>query len=288
MANHREGPLEETVLARDRAGDGMAAPRRRARQLAAEPLESVLAAYLRTRDIELRDEIVRRHSWLARACARQMRRHAEPLDELEQVAMIGIFKAAQRFDPSFGVQFKTYASVTAIGELRRHYRDAGWPVQVPRRVKDMHLQVQQAAAELTAQLSRPPTNREIACWLGTSVAHVVEAQSAGEALHSRPLVADGADDTHDGSSSHWPDEADDRSVARDLIARLDERKQRIVMLRFFAQMTQQEIAGVLGISQVQISRLIRDALVEMRSISRRDHDRFRDENVQRALVVLAG
>ncbi len=264
------------------------ASRRRVRTLATEPFESVLAIYVRTREVEARDEIVRRHVWLAKACARQMRRHSEPLDELEQVAMIGIFKAAQRFDPSFGVQFKTFASVTAIGELRRHYRDAGWAVQVPRRVKDLHLQVQQATAELTARCSRPPTVREIAAWLGTSVSEVAEAQSAGEAFYPRPLAPGVGEDTHDGASAHWPDEADDRAVVRDLIARLDRRKQRIVMLRFFGHMTQQEIAGTLGISQVQISRLIRDALLEMRSISRRDPDTVRRHAEIHSPVALAG
>lgn len=229
--------------------------------------------YAERRELWMRDELVERHRWLARVCARQMLRRREPLDELEQVALIGIFKAVERFNPDLGVQFRTYASVTALGELRRHYRDCGWTVRVPRSVKEHFLQVQQAVNHLTGSLCRSPASAEVASWLGITVEEVLTALEADGAMHPQTLlpshggprrVAGDEDPVLDACLTH----IDDRAVVQRLLRRLDPQRRRVVTLRFFAHMTQQEIGEVVGVSQVQISRILRSALVEMRDDAR--------------------
>lgn len=242
----------------------------------AESTDELLTLFLATRDRSIRNELVERFRPLARVCAHQMRRRSEPLDDLEQVAMVGILKAIERFDPSFGVTFKTYASATAIGELRRHYRDHAWTLHVPRWLKDLHVRAEHAVDELTAELLRPPTVAETAARLGATVEHVLEALEARDALKPRSisgalagvadadsdLLSDRGEDDFDRLEHHW--------TVEHLLQRLPARQRQIVTLRYFGDLTQSEIAARLGISQVHVSRLLRSSLARLRYLSRAD------------------
>lgn len=241
------------------------------RELQGEPSDRLFALYAATRDTQVRDELLQRHAWVARACASQMRRQWGQLDELEQVALIGVYKALERFDLSFGVQFRTYASATALGELRRYYRDCGWSVRVPRRMKELSSHVQHATTELTATLGRSPTTAEIATWLRVTVEDVLEAHEAGAAMHANDIDAERfADrsgnhiDDDDPQIAAHIDAVDAHVAIRRMMVDLHPQTRQVVLLRFFGDLTQQEIATMVGVSQVQVSRLLRAAITQMR------------------------
>ena len=228
-----------------------------------------------TRSRELRNQLVERHAWLAHVCARQMAHRGEPVDDLVQVATIGILKAVERFDPSYGVSFKTYASVTALGELRRHFRDTTWRVRVPRRLQELHLNINHAVDHLTGELQRAPTAEEIAQFLHVPIDDVLAGIDAGTSYRTVPLLpvmdgSSGADEESaegstltalDGELDRLVDQAD---ISR-LLSRLPPRERTIVYLRFYRNMTQLAIAEQLGLSQVHISRILRSALARLRA-----------------------
>jgi RNA polymerase sigma-B factor len=231
--------------------------------------------YARTGDRDLRNELIVRHRWLAVQCAKRFSRRSVPLDDLVQVAQVGLLKAVERFDPEFGVHFATFAVPTMLGELRRHFRDSTWAVKVSRRHKDRCLDISTANERLAQRLARLPTVDEIAAELDLRPDEIRESMSAGAAYWTTSLdrPSTGADDT-DAGLNEIRDllGVDEGSLAASSVAiraglrTLPERERRVVFLRFFEELTQQEIADVIGVSQVHVSRLLRSALGLLRSI----------------------
>ena len=226
------------------------------------------AEYRATGDRRIRNELVEEHRWLALHCARQFARKGEPLDDLVQVATVGVLKAVDRFDPTFGVVFSTFAVPTITGELRRHFRDKTWSVHVPRRAKELYQSVSGVAEELSQTLMRSPTVPEIAQRAGTTVEDALEALEVRASYRGVPLAPPGEDERSDGPGFGQPDHGYDAAEARLTVDRLLDtlpvRDRRIIELRFIQGMTQSEIAGEIGVSQVQVSRRLRAALERMR------------------------
>ena len=224
--------------------------------------------YKATGDSEVRDQLIVSHLNLVRFLASKFKNRGEPLDDLIQVGTIGLIKAIDRFDPSRGLEFTTYATPTILGEIKRHFRDKGWSVRVPRRLQELSAKVNQANDELTNELSRSPSVEEIAKRVGASVDDVLEAMESSSAYSSVPLEGGGSSDDDDAPSviDHYATEdedlaaSDDRIVLEDAIRDFSPREKDVIRMRFFEGMTQVEIAERLGISQVQVSRLLRRTL----------------------------
>ncbi|MFC2376741.1 MAG: RNA polymerase sigma factor SigF [Lancefieldella sp.] len=225
--------------------------------------------YQETHDSEVRDQLIVSHLNLVRFLASKFKNRGEPLDDLIQVGTIGLIKAIDRFDPSRGLEFTTYATPTIMGEIKRHFRDKGWSVRVPRRLQELSAKVNQVTDELTTELQRSPSIDEIAKKLEVSVDEVLEAMESSGAYSSVPLEGGGSSVDGDEAPSIidqyiTEDEAlagsDDRIVLEDAIADFSPREQEIIRMRFVEGLTQVEIAEKLGISQVQVSRLLRRTL----------------------------
>ena len=224
--------------------------------------------YKATGDPEVRDQLIVSHLNLVRFLASKFKNRGEPLDDLIQVGTIGLIKAIDRFDPLRGLEFTTYATPTILGEIKRHFRDKGWSVHVPRRLQELSAKVNQANDELTNELSRSPSVEEIAKRVGASVDDVLEAMESSSAYSSVPLEGGGSSDDDDAPSviDHYATEdenlaaSDDRIVLEDAIRDFSPREKDVIRMRFFEGMTQVEIAERLGISQVQVSRLLRRTL----------------------------
>ena len=224
--------------------------------------------YKATGDPEVRDQLIVSHLNLVRFLASKFKNRGEPLDDLIQVGTIGLIKAIDRFDPSRGLEFTTYATPTILGEIKRHFRDKGWSVRVPRRLQELSAKVNQANDELTNELSRSPSVEEIAKRVGASVDDVLEAMESSSAYSSVPLEGGGSSDDDDAPSviDHYATEdenlaaSDDRIGLEDAIRDFSPREKDVIRMRFFEGMTQVEIAERLGISQVQVSRLLRRTL----------------------------
>jgi RNA polymerase sigma-B factor len=220
-------------------------------------------------DRALRNELIEDHRWVAIHCARRFENRGEPLDDLIQVGQLGLLKAVERFDPDVGVSFASYAIPTVMGELRRHFRDATWALKVPRRVKDLHVNLGNAVDFLSGERGRPPTPAELADHLGISVEDVLEAIEAGGAYRAAPLMPPSDDDDSRREGRALRDEdmvlagADDRILVRHLLSMLSERERTIVELRFYAGLSQSEIADRVGVSQVHVSRLLRSSLAAL-------------------------
>ncbi len=225
-------------------------------------------AYRRTGDRSLRNALIEEHRWVAVHCARRFANRGEPMHDLLQVAQLGVLKAVERYDPTFNVTFSTFAVPTVTGELRRHFRDATWPVHVPRRVKELHLALGAAMESLHHDLGRPPRVEEVAERMGTSVEEVLEGMEANAAYRSGSLSTPSDRDGDDtpmvdrllGGDDPGHELADDRVTVARLLAELPEREQRILYLRYFEDRTQSEIAKVVGLSQVHVSRVLRATL----------------------------
>jgi RNA polymerase sigma-B factor len=234
--------------------------------------EDVMASFrlLRTgASRALRNELVEEHRWLAEICARRLSRRGEPLDDLLQVAMLGLVKAVERFDPEFGVPFRAYASKTMRGELRRHYRDHTWAMKVPRRMKDLSVRVSAVVDRLTQQLGRIPTVSDLAIELAISEDEVVEVLAASAGYRTSSLSGHiGRQEREEpvelGSEDAEMIGADVRPDVARMLASLPARQRAVLYLRFYRQLTQQEIGDRLGLSQVHISRLLRAALETLR------------------------
>lgn len=221
-------------------------------------------------DPEARAALVERYDSLAQRLARKFRGRGTPLDDLIQVARYGLLNAIDRFEPDRGVRFSTFADRTIIGEVKHHFRDEAWSVRVPRSLQNLWLQASKAAEELSQQLGRNPTIAEIAESLDVDEDHVLEAMDAGGGFKvaslDRPVSEDRSTalvefiGTDDASLQRTADVA---SVS-DAIAALPERERTILYLRFFEGKTQKEVAAVVGISQVHVSRLLRQAIATVR------------------------
>jgi RNA polymerase sigma-B factor len=228
--------------------------------------------YAKTRDRGLRDELITAHMGLAEYLARRFTNRGEPLDDLLQVASLGLLKAVDRFDPDRGLEFSTYATPTIVGELKRHFRDKGWAVRVPRRVQELHLRLGTVVSTISQELGRSPTIPEIAQAAKVSEEEVVEAIEAGHAYRFTSLDAPtGEDETVLSNQLGVEDQnlvdSEHRVALSPLIARFPPRERMILHLRFFEGMTQSEIASRLGISQMHVSRLLARSLAQLREAS---------------------
>jgi len=230
------------------------------------------AEYRRTRDRSTRDALVEENVPLARFLARRFVDRGEPIDDLLQVALLGLLKAVDRFDPARGLRFSTFATPTILGELKRHFRDRGWAVRVPRRVQELHVQLNRLVGLLSQELGRSPTPLEIAERGGVSEEDVLEAMEAGGLY--RLVSLDGSlTDDDDGPELSLQLGVDDRGFERverrveieDLLDALPDRERHIVLLRYFDGLTQSEIANEVGISQMHVSRLLTRSLEALRS-----------------------
>ena len=219
-------------------------------------------------DTAARDELVLRYRPLAEYLARRFHGRGESIEDLSQVSFVGLIKAIDRFDPSREVKFSTFASVTIVGELKRHFRDTTWALRVPRGLQELGLQVSRVMAELSQSLGRSPTVAEIARSAGLSEESVLEAMEISNAYSTVSLDAP-ADDG--GSGVQEPGEEDEAyellegwaSVA-DSIKELPARERRILYLRFFRGLTQTQIAEEVGISQMHVSRRLARSLAKLR------------------------
>jgi RNA polymerase sigma-B factor len=237
---------------------------------ASASLDELHRQYLRTGDPDLSNAIVEAHTGLAHRLASRFSNRGESTDDLLQVAMLGLVKAIHGFDPDRGLRFSTYATPTILGELKRHFRDRGWAVRLPRRVHDLYLNVQNAIDELSQETGRSPTVPEIADRVYASVEDVLEAMEAGGLRRSSSLDASiSPDDPRSlvssvGGEDDHLDDVDRRLTLAAVVGRLPELEQQIVRLRFVEGLTQLEIAQHVGLSQMQISRLLVRSLDRLR------------------------
>jgi RNA polymerase sigma-B factor len=232
--------------------------------------------YAESRDPALRDALVRQFMPLALHLARRYRGHGEN-DDLVQVASLGLLKAIERFDPSFGTAFATFAVPTIAGELRRYFRDHGWAVRVPRSIKDLAARLEHLRDDLTSRLGRPPTPAELAEASGASVEQVLEALDTATAY--RPLSldtphSDGGDTDQTLADLRGVDDpgftrVENSAFVDHLLAPLSEREQTILRLRFQDDLTQAEIGARVGVSQMHVSRVIRQAIARLQSRAER-------------------
>ena len=223
--------------------------------------------YKREGDEDAREQLILNHLNLVRFLAAKFKNKGEPLDDLIQVGTVGLIKAIDRFDISRDLEFTTYATPTILGEIKRHFRDKGWSVRVPRRLQELSAKVNKATDELTKDLQRSPSVAEIAEHLDVSVDEVLEAMESSSAYSSVPLEAgSGDDDDAPAVIDRYASEdaglgtADDRMVIEDTIRDFSPREQDVIRMRFVEGLTQVEIAERLGVSQVQVSRLLRRTL----------------------------
>ncbi|WP_329379383.1 RNA polymerase sigma factor SigF [Streptomyces sp. NBC_01351] len=219
---------------------------------------------------ELRNRLVRMHLPLVEHLARRFRNRGEPLDDLTQVATIGLIKSVDRFDPDRGVEFSTYATPTVVGEIKRHFRDKGWAVRVPRRLQELRLSLTTATAELSQQHGRSPTVHELAERLGISEEEVLEGLESANAYSTLSLDVPDTDDESPavadtlGSEDEALEGVEYRESLKPLLEGLPPREKRILLLRFFGNMTQSQIAQEVGISQMHVSRLLARTLAQLR------------------------
>ena len=236
--------------------------------------DAALLERYRDGDEAARDDVVSRFLPLARQLARRYARGNEPVDDLFQVASIGLLKAIDRFDPSRGYAFSTFAVPTIVGELKRYFRDTGWAVHVPRPIQDRIVQVNSAITELSRELGHSPTSAEIAAQLGCGVEDVVEAMDAARAFDAVSLETPRGSGEEGGSYAETVG-ADDESydmvefaaTLAPAMKAMPPRDRLILRLRFERDMTQSEIADHLGISQMHVSRIIRRALARLRTVA---------------------
>ncbi|WP_328410879.1 RNA polymerase sigma factor SigF [Streptomyces violaceus] len=219
---------------------------------------------------ELRNQLVRMHLPLVEHLARRFRNRGEPLDDLTQVATIGLIKSVDRFDPDRGVEFSTYATPTVVGEIKRHFRDKGWAVRVPRRLQELRLALTTATAELSQLHGRSPTVHELAEKLAISEEEVLEGLESANAYSTLSLDVPDTDDESPavadtlGAEDEALEGVEYRESLKPLLEDLPPREKRILLLRFFGNMTQSQIAQEVGISQMHVSRLLARTLAQLR------------------------
>jgi len=219
----------------------------------------------------LRDQAIETWRPMAKRLARRYTGRGEPLDDLLQTATIGLIKAIDRYDPERGESFIGFAIPTILGEVRRHFRDHGWVIRVPRRLQEMRLAIGDANSALTHTLGRPPTVADIATHLKVSEEEVVEGLEGARAYNAISLsVPVGANEIHElgdtlGADDHGYELTEVNLALRPALARLTERQRRIVTMRFYGNQTQSQIAEEIGVSQMHVSRLLTAALAELRT-----------------------
>jgi RNA polymerase sigma-B factor len=218
----------------------------------------------------LRDEAIAAFTPVARRAAAKFQRRGEELDDLVQVALIGLIKAVDRFEPERGVHFAHYALPTMIGELKRHFRDRAWTVRVNRGLQEMHLRIARAVPELSQRLQRTPTTADIAGYLDVGEEEVRQGMRCAGAYATRSLndLVPGSNDIELAEMLGEQDKelelVPDRIALRDVVAQLPEREQEILRLRFLDNLTQAEIANLIGVSQMHVSRLLTKAFAQLK------------------------
>jgi RNA polymerase sigma-B factor len=226
-------------------------------------------------DQRAREALIERYLPLARRLARRYQRTEEPMDDLVQVASVGLIKAVDRFDAGREILFSSYAVPTILGELKRHFRDRTWSVRVPRDLQELALRIDQAVSTLSANSGRAPAVVEIAEAVGVSEERVLDAMEAAGAYHAGSLDAprgsrrdeDSGETVADslGADESGFERAEDRATLEPLLAHVSARERLVLQMRFAEGMTQAEIGERIGVSQMQVSRLIRQALVRLRA-----------------------
>ena len=242
--------------------DGRAARAREDRRL--------LERYHRNGDPAAREALVERFLPLARQLARRYQRGGEPLEDLVQVASLGLLKAIDRFEPDRPTAFSSFAVPTILGELKRHFRDRGWSVRVPRDLQEMAVRVDRVAEDMARQLGRAPTPAEIADEIGTTTERVLEAREAAGAYRAVSLDRPRDDDEEVVSEVFGVEDpgfglAEDAATVERLMAVLSDREREVLRLRFAEDLTQSEIGARVGVSQMHVSRLIRQAIARLRA-----------------------
>ena len=231
-------------------------------------VDELLVAYHRDGDRNARDQVLVELMPLVRSLAARYAGRGEPLDDLVQVGSVGLIKAVDRFDVSRGVEFTSYGVPTIVGEIRRYFRDKSWAMHVPRRIKELSVRLSRVLDDLTTTLGRSPTIAELADAAAVDEEDVIDALDAAHAFSARSLdaVHGGGEQLADYLAGPDPgyEGVDDRWLLSAGLDALDARERRIVELRFFEELTQSQIAAELGISQMHVSRLLRNALEVMR------------------------
>jgi RNA polymerase sigma-B factor len=239
----------------------------------AEEDRALFARYLDRRDPVDREMLVERFLPLARQLARRYQRPEEPFDDLFQVACLGLVKAIDRFDLEREVAFSSYAVPTILGEIKRYFRDRTWSVRVPRDLQELALRVDRAVSDLSLDLHRQPTVEEIAAKVGVEEEDVLEALEASGAYKATSLEAprgteeEGGDTLGDtlGTEEHGFSLAEDRATIEHLMRSITAREREVLRLRFEEDLTQAEIGERIGVSQMQVSRIIRQSVARLRS-----------------------
>ena len=239
-----------------------------------EPRELFLR-WQRDEDQAARDQLVELFLPLARKLARRYAGAHEPFEDLFQVASYGLLKAVDRFDPDRGIAFSSFAVPTIVGELKRHFRDLGWSVHVPRGAQELALKVQRVQDKLTTSGGRSPTVHELAQYMELSIEQVLEGLEAAAAHHAASLEV--PRDHGDGEAGTLADSFGVEEAGFELVENsttlaaamrlLSDRERRVVTLRFFEDRTQSEIAAVIGVSQMQISRILRRATAKLSDVT---------------------
>jgi RNA polymerase sigma-B factor len=262
--------MEAHRLSDERQEPFLAGPTDRARED-----KLLFARYLATRDPAARDALVERFLPLARQLARRYQRAEEPLDDLIQVASLGLVKAIDRFDAGRDVAFSSYAVPTILGEIKRHFRDRTWSVRVPRDLQELSLKVDRTVAAMAKELQRSPTIPELAEKLDVPEELVLEAREASGAYRATSLSAPrGADEHGDtladtiGTEEEGYNLAESRATLDRLLQTVTPREREVLRLRFAEDLTQAEIGERIGVSQMQVSRLIRQAVSRLRVAAR--------------------
>lgn len=238
--------------------------------------QELVLRWQRRGDKVARDVLVERFMPLARSLARRYGRSSEPFEDLLQVASLGLLKALERFDPQRGSSFRSFAVPTILGEMRRHFRDCGWAVHMPRQAQERALRVRDAKARLTATQGGAPTVGQLAEYLELDVENVLDALTAIQAYETLPLDEPRSGTDDDGRAPYidtvgCEDEHYELVVLGDAVAgamvSIPARERLILRLRFFDDLTQSEIAGRVGVSQMQVSRLLRRSLARLRAFA---------------------
>jgi RNA polymerase sigma-B factor len=241
---------------------------------------SLLRRYQATQDPAARDELVRKYLPVIRSLAKRYSYTSEPLDDLCQVGAIALCKAIDRYRPGNGASFKAYAVPTIVGELRRHFRDTGWAIHIPRSLQERARTVGVALNDLSARLGRSPTIAEIADSTAMSREDVIEGLEVRMAYDTTPLDAPSQsdDDTQLNSRLGVEDQALERVEHNEMLERamrsLPDRERTLLRMRFSEDLSQSEIARRVGVSQMHVSRLLRRAVAEMQAVAAADEARF--------------
>jgi len=237
--------------------------------------EDLFLRYYRSRSPMIREQLVMNHMNLVRFLAKKFANRGEPLDDLIVVGTIGLMHAIDRFGPERGIRSATFATPTIVGEIKRHFRDRGWAIKVPRRLQEVNLSANKAVEQLTLKLNRAPTVQEVADQINASLEETLEGMELGHLYELISLDNELGDDD-DESRSRLEDyvgkedtafeEYGLRSRLEDAIGRLTPRERKIIILRFFKGWSQTDVARELEISQMHVSRLQHKALARLREM----------------------